>query len=144
MTQNEKGITLLEVLLSMVILSIVLLTIVNFFPQMGRMNTYNGEKMKAVNLARGELATWKERDSLDTPPPHYILNEGTDPHNYHYFTSTIDGFKVNVTIDKQSDLDTTESPSLSPSPSKAHQMLIQVLEDQKIVSETYGYMMVND
>ncbi|RBP02734.1 pilin/secretion family protein with methylation motif [Rossellomorea aquimaris] len=140
MTQNEKGITLLEVLLSMVILSIVLLTIVNFFPQMGRMNTYNGEKMKAVNVARGELAAWKESDSLDTPPSHYIKNEGTDPHHYHYFTSTIDGFKVKVTIDKQSDLDTTGSPS----PTKAHQLLIQVLEDQKIVSETYGYIMVHD
>ncbi|MGM0754150.1 MAG: type IV pilus modification PilV family protein [Bacillota bacterium] len=139
MTQNEKGITLLEVLLSMVILSIVLLTIVNFFPQMGRMNTYNGEKMKAVNVARGELAAWKERGSLDKPPPHYIKNEGTDPH-HQYFTSTIDGFKVNVTINKHSDLDATESPS----PAKAHRLLIQVLEDQKIVSETYGYVMVND
>ncbi|WP_341357029.1 prepilin-type N-terminal cleavage/methylation domain-containing protein [Rossellomorea sp. y25] len=140
MTQNEKGITLLEVLLSMVILSIVLLTIVNFFPQMGRMNTYNGEKMKAVNVARGELAAWKERGSLDTPPPHYIKNEGTDPNDYHYFTSTIDGFEVNVTINKHSDLDTAESPS----PTKAHQLLVQVVEDQKIVSETYGYVMVND
>jgi Tfp pilus assembly protein PilV len=140
MTQNEKGITLLEVLLSMVILSIVLLTIVNFFPQMGRMNTYNGEKMKAVNVARGELAAWKEKGSLDTPPPHYIKNEGADPHNYHYFTSSIDGFKVKVTINKHSDLASTETSS----PTKAHQLLIQVLEDQKIVSETYGYVMVND
>lgn len=139
MTQNEKGITLLEVLLSMVILSIVLLTIVNFFPQMGRMNAYNGEKMKAVNVARGELAVWKERGSLETPPPHYIKNEGIDPH-HQYFTSTIDGFKVNVTINKHSDLDATESTS----PAKAHRLLIQVLEDQKIVSETYGYVMVND
>lgn len=137
---NEKGITLLEVLLSMVLLSIVLLTIVNVFPQMGRMNVYNGEKMKAVNIARAELAEWKDNGSLEIPPPPYKKEAGPEPNTFFYYTAAIDGFNLHVMINKQSDLDAIGSPS----PTKAHSIQVQVLEGQKVVSETYGYMMVNE
>ncbi|MCA1065253.1 type II secretion system protein [Rossellomorea sp. AcN35-11] len=140
MVQDEQGMTLLEVLLSMVILSIVLLTMVNFFPQMGRMNTYNSEKMEAVNIARGELALWKESGSLGAPPSNYSKYTGTEPDTYDYYTSTVDEYNVQVKIHKVSKLSETGSSSRT----KAHQILLQVVEDQKIVSETYGYLMVNE
>ena len=140
MLGNEKGITLLEVLLSMAILSIVLLTIVNVFPQMGRMNVYNGEKMKAVNVARSELAEWKKSGSLETPPENYTRYAGSAPDKYHYYEVNKHGFTINVSISKVSDLHTDESVTQT----KAHQLLIQVLDDQKIVSETFGYVMVNE
>ncbi|CAH2716273.1 hypothetical protein BACCIP111895_03457 [Neobacillus rhizosphaerae] len=57
--QNEKGVTLLEVLISIVILSIIFLSVMRFFPQMGFMNNQNAEKTQAINTAKEILIDWQ-------------------------------------------------------------------------------------
>ena len=47
LVENEKGLTLIEVLASIVILSIILVSIMNFFPQMGLMNKTNARKISS-------------------------------------------------------------------------------------------------
>lgn len=53
---NERGISLVEVVASIVILAIILISIVNLLPQMGLKNNQNEDKQVAVNSASKELA----------------------------------------------------------------------------------------
>src|SRR5581483_8216393 len=62
LVKNEKGLTLLEVLISIVILSIILVSFMGIFPQMGMMNQQNSNKEQAVNTAKRLLISW-ENDS---------------------------------------------------------------------------------
>ncbi|WP_064093113.1 type IV pilus modification PilV family protein [Rossellomorea aquimaris] len=141
MIKNEKGITLIEVLLSMAILSIVLLTIFNFFPQIGMLNQYNGNKAVGVNIAKKYLVQWKDSNEvieflLDpdlSPPPDGYDHEDS---NYFYYKKTTNDFDVHIKIKKSSELNST--------PAKAHLIQIEVIEDGKTISETYGYVTIDD
>src|SRR5690606_8426929 len=56
---DEKGITLVEVLVSVVLLMLVLTIFMQFLPQMAMTNQKNVEKNQAVNLAKEELFYWQ-------------------------------------------------------------------------------------
>lgn len=74
---NEKGITLIEVLASIVLLMIIFLIFAQIFPQMSITNKNNLDKNHAINLAAEELNHWQ--NTLNTKPK-------------------IDSFKSNATI----------------------------------------------
>ena len=141
MIRNEKGITLIEVLLSMAILSIVLLSIVNFFPQMGMMNQYNGDKAVGVNTAKQYLVEWKDSNEVieflrypdsNLPPSGYESEDAT----YYFFKKTTSDFTIHIKIKKSSDL---KSP-----PASAHFIQIEVMEENKTISKTYGYVTIDE
>lgn len=147
---NEKGLTLLEVLLSIVILTIILVTVMNFFPQMGFMNKQNEDKQQATNLAKKELIYWQETlgNSSDfenfkkNPKQDYpfIREDDTVSDNTSTITiktnttrSTNSIFNVEVIINKDSDLDSE--------PTKAYPIDIKLFKNKDtLVSETYGYV----
>lgn len=58
---KEDGVSLVEVVASIVILAIVLLFFANFFPQMSVTNQKNVDKNRAVNLAAEELIHWQSK-----------------------------------------------------------------------------------
>jgi len=54
--QNEKGLTLVEILAAVVILAIVLVSFSNFFLQSAKHTKYNNEKLTAVQVAEEVIA----------------------------------------------------------------------------------------
>ena len=57
---NEKGLTLIEVLVSITLLSIVMITFLSFFTNAFRFNSINDDSIQAMNIAREEQALIKE------------------------------------------------------------------------------------
>jgi Tfp pilus assembly protein PilE len=141
MHKNEKGITLVEILAAITILSVILLSIVQFFPQIERMNQHNDVKTKGMNLAKEVLAQWTHSEKVisfldnpdDAPPPSGYQTTDED---HHVFKTKVNGFDVLIKINKHSDLKST--------PSEAHYMFIELIDHEgKHVSEIYGYVMVD-
>ena len=55
MLSNEKGFTLVEILVSLTLLTTIVLTASYFFTQSNTISSYNNQKLVAVNLARSTL-----------------------------------------------------------------------------------------
>jgi prepilin-type N-terminal cleavage/methylation domain-containing protein len=141
MGKNEKGVTLVELLAAMMILSVILLSIVQFFPQIGRMNQHNDVKTKGLNLAKEVLVQWTHSEKVisfldnpdDAPPPSGYQTTDED---HHVFKTKVNGFDVLIKINKHSNLKST--------PSEAHFIFIELIDHEgKQVSEIYGYVMVD-
>jgi prepilin-type N-terminal cleavage/methylation domain-containing protein len=135
--KSEKGVTLVEVLVSITLLSIVLITIMNIFPQMGMMNKHNEDKSQAINAVKELLVEWQNAQDIKdflvnqsvTPIPRGGLLVGND----YVFTDSIRNYDVTIKIKKTSDLSTF--------PSKAHVIHI-ILKNGNVVSETQGYVII--
>ena len=144
MCENEKGITLVEILAAISILSITLISIVQFFPQIGWLNHHNDMKTKGMNLAKKELVEWSHssivinylKDPSQPEPEGYI----GDIDGHHNFELLKDGFNIYVQIETQGGL--ASDPGVN-SLSKAHYIHIELKDEKgKQVSETYGYILV--
>lgn len=68
MYKNEKGFTLVEVLVSLTLLTSVVLAASYFFTQSNTVSSYNNQKLVAVNLARATL------ERIQLAPDAYITN----------------------------------------------------------------------
>jgi prepilin-type N-terminal cleavage/methylation domain-containing protein len=139
MLQNEKGITLVEILAAMTILSIILLSIAHFFPQVGWLNQQNDMKTNGINEVKEVLMDWKESEQVvrflsnnnATVPEGYLGEEK----GYHIFRTTRDSFSVHIKIKEESDLNSN--------PSGAHYIHVELFDEKGTsVSETYGYVLV--
>jgi prepilin-type N-terminal cleavage/methylation domain-containing protein len=132
---SEKGLTLVEILLSIVILSIIFLSIIKFFPQMGFMNKENENKTIAINSAKDILNQWQNSADVINflKSPTTVVLSGFDhaDSNYYYFKTHQGDFDVNIKIKINSDLRSL--------PIKTHLIDIQ-LKNGNVISETYGYI----
>ena len=136
---NEKGLTLIEVLLSITILSIILVSMMYIFPQMGFMNQKNEEKTQAINTTKQILIEWKNNQEVKnflSNPTLYTLPDYLKEQDTHYYTETTrDNIKVIIKIAKESDL--------KSNPAKAYQIHVQLLDQNgAIISESFGYIIV--
>ncbi|PEQ96788.1 hypothetical protein CN481_01210 [Bacillus sp. AFS006103] len=139
MIRDEKGLTLLEVLISIVILSFIFLSIMSFFPQMGFINKVNEDKSKAVNYANEMLIEWKNSESVKDCIKN---NNGTSlssyyktDSNYYYYKTTKGGFNAIIKIRKNTDLIST--------PVTTRLIDIQLFNNRNnMVAETYGYIIL--
>ena len=75
-SQSQKGVTLLELLLAMTILSIVLLTFTRFFYQAGTYNLSNQNKTVALNVARNAMMFLEKENFIEIRNNFY---EGATP-----------------------------------------------------------------
>lgn len=89
---NEKGLTLVEVLAAIVILSILFVGIMTIFPQMTLFNAKTEAKLDTMNLARQEMAKindanlWvRKYDSSIGQSPGYLKDTGP-----------VDGTNINI------------------------------------------------
>lgn len=144
--KNEKGLTLIEVLASIVILSIILLTLMRFFPQMGLMNTQNQGKTQAINMARQVLVEWENTSSTamslfftspsTSPIPQYQLQDSNGDYFIFKKASTIGNFTIFIKIKKSSDFDLYHTPVYN-----TNLIIVQVFNQKNtLVTETYGYL----
>ncbi|MFJ8235054.1 prepilin-type N-terminal cleavage/methylation domain-containing protein [Ureibacillus sp. NPDC094379] len=162
---NEKGVTLIEVIASIVILTVVLISFLNFFPQMGKTNNYNGDKQQAINLAGTELSFWqnelnnntefiKTQSNLGVSGVAINVDKTDNPHKIKMVTdqtysspSHLSSFDVEVIV--------TTEPDLNTDPMKAYQIQINIFKEGSVknnsltnnavkVTETYGYIFIKD
>jgi len=145
--RNEKGVTIIEVLASIVILSIILLTTMRFFPQMGLINNHNEDKSKAINIAKEILINWQESSDVKwflvktdrvtgftSTDPKVAFSTFNFDANYYYFETSKDIYNVHIKISK--------SPETSSRLSSVNRIDVQLLnkKDGNVVSETLGYV----
>ncbi|MFF2447730.1 prepilin-type N-terminal cleavage/methylation domain-containing protein [Neobacillus sp. NPDC058068] len=147
--RNEKGVTLIEILISIVILSIIFLSIMRFFPQMGLMNQQNENKSQAINTAKGLLIDWQESNKVKTfiandkqtigfitnvNNKDYYTNFNPNPSGTDYIFTTIkNSYEVTIKIKK--------SPIEKSNVYSVHLIVMQLKnKNGNVVAETYGYV----
>ncbi|MCU9614025.1 type II secretion system GspH family protein [Caldibacillus lycopersici] len=138
---NQQGVTLLEILVSIVILSIILVSMMYIFPQMGFINQKNQEKTQAINTAKEILVEWQRKEEiisfLAKPTLHKKPDYLSERTNDYYAAFPKGDWQVAITIAKQSDINTN--------PTKAHQIHVQLYGgNHSVVSESYGYILVEE
>lgn len=138
--KNQKGLTLVEVLVSVVILSIILLSVMKFFPQMVFMNIQNLNKSQAINTAKQVLVEWQNsndvKNYLDDNTTGSLPGLYNDDGTYYYCETSEGNFSANIKIKKVSDLST--------GPIEQHFIQVSLINDKGIkVSETFGYIKVD-
>lgn len=136
--KNEQGLSLVEVIASILILSIVIIAFVTIFPQMKSSNENTANNLNAANIAKEFLIVFKSKsyDELRTEIKvnnfdYKITNENplTLEGKYKY----IEGEKVNVRVTVQS--------STALSNITLREMLIEILNENNIViAEIHGYL----
>lgn len=141
--KNETGLTLLEVLLSILILTILLISIMNIFPQIGKVNIQNKEKLETINLAKKELKKWQEDDDLKLflRDPHAVnipaYKGKTKDGHFYLFETTVNDYLVQLYVRTESHLDSK--------PSKVFAATIEFYDDTETkVTESFGYIVVED
>lgn len=141
MVSNEKGLTLLEVLLSMVILSIILVSVMSFFPQVGALNAKNESKSNGIQSAKELLIDWKGSSELKIFLKNPVeLNRPTEysseDSEFYFFKTTINGYVGDIQIKK--------TPDLSSGTGKPYRIYVKISDDKNLkISDTYGYVIVD-
>ncbi|WP_400242654.1 prepilin-type N-terminal cleavage/methylation domain-containing protein [Niallia sp. JL1B1071] len=62
--QNDKGISLIEILVSIVLLSILITSFLTFFPQVSSFNQKTDERLTSVTLAKNWLVQAQNNESI--------------------------------------------------------------------------------
>lgn len=146
---NERGISLIEVVASIVLLAIILVSVINLLPQMGKKNNQNEDKQIAVNLASKELAYWQSALKSDfntllaNPNATFSFIESGDKLTYDGDdTITIKTSNTRSMSSKyNTEIKITKTPDLDSQPTKANQISIFIYKNNNIlVAETYGYV----
>lgn len=145
----EEGLTLIEVLASLVILGIVFIGFMNIFPQMTVFNEKTETKLDTMNLARQEIVEIKsyklsdpltfEQVSKFIPIARKISREDSEDIEIEYEKSD---YKYRVIINKDNALKDEEGlPSIKANNIGLYQVHVQMFTDgEQMSSETYGYL----
>jgi len=133
---NEKGMTLVEVLATLVLLGIVFVGFMSVFPQMTSFNKITETKLETMNLARKELGI-----ILSEPPREDFIKEVNKSVKDRIWTDKYNRAEYSVEVDYYT------NPDLKPSIiiAKAGQVSlykihIKVIKDDHQISETFGYI----
>lgn len=146
---DEKGLTLIEILAALVILGIVFIGFMSIFPQMTTFNKVTETKLKTMNIAKQEMADIQSnlfaaplnndgiktvidigREGLELSPEPAPETIGFRYEKNGYIFET--EFWKSPELLGGPDVDTTT----------LHQVHLKVIVDEKVNSETYGYIKV--
>ncbi|MDN7245938.1 type IV pilus modification PilV family protein [Planococcus shenhongbingii] len=138
---NEKGLTLVEILATLVLLGIVFVGIMTVFSQMTLFNDKTYTKLDTMNLARQEISEIKgvtypklitEITAAIEATTYAEVPTATNP--YHLFTKSEDGYTYELRLYK--------NPKLvgEANIESLYQVHLMVKKDNKLNSETYGYI----
>ncbi|MCP2035128.1 prepilin-type N-terminal cleavage/methylation domain-containing protein [Planomicrobium sp. HSC-17F08] len=148
--KNEQGLTLVEILATLVLLGIVFVGIMSVFSQMTLFNDKTYTKLETMNLARQEMAEMKAIDftkslvlsELTSSPANYIkqsaaLQKDSINNTFYLFTKNKDDYTYELRF--------YNVPKLSGESraGELHQVHLIVRTGTKINSETYGYIEIN-
>ncbi|MFC0270175.1 hypothetical protein ACFFIX_01705 [Metabacillus herbersteinensis] len=159
---SNKGITLIEILASLLILSVILLTFLAFFTNAFNYNSINADKLKTVNIAR-EIETELKNHAairniiinmkvggttsynLSKLNPEYSgLNLKSNiqlvtKHDTDYFELQLYDPNYNVIVYIKSTQDYPDSENAPIISNSLYRMIIEVYDDRNILSKTYTY-----
>ncbi|WP_343034995.1 prepilin-type N-terminal cleavage/methylation domain-containing protein [Sporosarcina jiandibaonis] len=145
----EKGLTLIEVLASLVILGIVFIGFMNIFPQMTVFNKKTETKLDTMNLAKQEIVEIKSYELSDplsfeqilkfNPIASEVISEDSDDIEIEYEKND---YKYRITINNENALKDEDGDSEIKSKNIGlYKVHIQILTDgEQLSSETYGYL----
>jgi prepilin-type N-terminal cleavage/methylation domain-containing protein len=126
---NEKGLSLIEILASIVIIGIILTTFFGFFSQSMMFSKKSEDILNGVEIARKELVNFQKMStsSITTNSPTFFSPSTQYPtYSIIYGNST---YEIKVT-----NLSTTSSPKYN-----LFAIQVQVYSEGKLVSHTFGY-----
>lgn len=161
---DESGISLIEVIASVVIISIILIAFMNFFPQMAKSNNQTGEKQQAINLASSELLFWQNIISeqfMDNPTASNLkasvnsIEQINTPTNSIRILTTSTNSIASMANDYDVEVLLKIDPDLTTSPLNANLIQINIYNENSIqdntlvnsgkpISTTYGYVFLKD
>lgn len=134
---NEKGLTLIEVLASIVLLSIVIVSFLSLFPQITNFNDSTEENLQAAAVAK-EVRVLVKEEGMDISTPQktsFLSNETlTNLDDTILHKGEYNDFSVEVTIWKNKKYTSEVYEDL-------YQMKVSILnENNNEISYTYGYI----
>lgn len=132
--RNQNGLTLIEVLASLVILGIVFVGIMTVLPQMSLFNMKTGDKLQTMNLAKQELAEIKKQERIEKLA--YTNVNCIDCVEFNRYVKNKNGYDYIVDVYLSPEL---EGESTDTTLFKIH---LKITKENRTISETYGY--VND
>ncbi|MDR7237411.1 type IV pilus modification PilV family protein [Neobacillus drentensis] len=147
---GQKGVTLIEVLASIVILAIILLTSMSFFTSSSKFNSLSSNKMDATNIARETQEEFKldaaKNKALKDLIDQAITNPGRFPlTSFPNLVTSKDielvSGKLKFTLNK-SNSNVVVSVDLIPVSNqhkKLYTMHVEVWNDNRKLSETFTY-----
>lgn len=136
---QESGLTLVEILASLVILGIVFIAFMTIFPQMTLFNARTETKLETMNEARIVLEEYKKN-----PVSVSQLKKASCPSEEKQVLKDagqqIDGYTTIVEINICPDV-TPENKDLYGG-IQLHRIHIKIKEKSQLISETFGYVKV--
>lgn len=141
---NEAGMTLVEILAALVILGIVFIGFITIFPQMTLFNEKTGDKLETMNLAKRELASISKVSDLDEK----IINSGGKVIDMDVPDKNIKRYEYELKKEGDKDTDyvcvvdlyTEKTLNGETHGDMLHKVTIKIVKDDKMVSETFGYI----
>ncbi|REB07165.1 type II secretion system protein [Sporosarcina sp. BI001-red] len=137
-TTDESGLTLVEILASLVILGIVFVAFMTIFPQMTLFNNRTETKLETMNEARIVLEEYKDMKWKET-----VLSEARFKSDGDWWTETPDNApNAIIKIKKTPDEGPPITSELKPGVVRLHKLHVKLMKDDRIISESFGYIQV--
>lgn len=141
--KNEQGLTLIEVLASIVLLSIVIVSFLSLFPQITNFNKSTEENLQAAATAKEVRVLVKEEiESMDSFPSKLsFTNERTYSDEVYSYRGKYNDFEVVIELQDQ--------PFVGDEPlkneiRKLYKFKVSIGNtDTRILSKTYGFISKN-
>lgn len=136
---KQEGLTLVELLVSLVLISIILITFFGFFSQTTLFSGKNGEKLVASNLATRTLKIIEEKYNNSQIPT--TLNCGNFPPELKEVLQSSSCFYKQNNINYYPEI-TLSIDSDFPNLYIVHVRIFssEIIADRKLLSETFGYV----
>lgn len=150
---NEKGVTLVELLASIVILSIILITSITFFTNSFHYNSISSNKLKATNLARETQESFKVNPDMNLELKNLLTQAKglTGPKTFPKATFPKLKLKQDIQLDSSGTLRLSlinpnyqvlviiDNNPVNDLTSPLYKLQVQVLENTRVLTETFSY-----
>jgi prepilin-type N-terminal cleavage/methylation domain-containing protein len=149
---NQKALSLIEVLVSLVLISIVLTTFFSFFSQATTFSGKNEKKLVADNLTSETLSIIQESYQTTLPLNDLIISCGTYPKDYPtalknelhptscYYNKNNKHYYPEITVKKQTSTDYTLTGFPEMYVVNVKMFDSADLTKRKLLSEAFGYI----
>lgn len=149
-THNEDGLTLVEILASLVILGIVFVSFMTIFPQMSLFNERTETKLETMNEARIVLEEYKTKTLKTSQLDRFDNNvcvdsDKNDWTSLNYVDSLQDNRTVIVSVKNCPDVKKPVLASENTDKDRVvqlHQLHVEIKSEKDLFSESFGYVKV--
>lgn len=137
-TTEESGLTLVEILASLVILGIVFVAFMTIFPQMTLFNNRTETKLETMNEARVILEEYKNKKWKMND-----LSETRFQSDGEWWVEKLESRPdIVLKIKKTPDQGPGFNEPIEPGVVRLHRLQIKIIKDNRVSSESFGYIKV--